>query len=370
MPSFSDTNKTTDKDEVIVRVAGSNDDLADVELQGGKRRLLTGAVVTVEEIFGQDPFADTWFTIDNAGILNDTFRIQIAATANDPTVPDRDAPAVDVTVTVGALEVGDEIAMRDKIITDLNNDANFSNSLKAIAVKDNAIVHISSIFRGEFWHRPNAGDFAVTTTGSAAATLGFDTVLTRGKPTELARSPDDARQGILGVSGSIQVTPNTVTDLFEEEALDGGSSDMAVDGTVPVEFFISAHATKQKVIQFMTFGALDSGIKYDKFLGRNQKITNGILVEFKSQDNNGSFSSIKSTEDFEDVWARTTRDFRITVQSSTDHVNATKDISQSVIIIDPVGTYGTDDFIKITIRDDLSQVTSLRFIAKGFLKDV
>lgn len=370
--SSSDSNQTTSKDETIVRIAGADGTLADAKLISGENRLITDATVTVEQVFGQDPFADSWFKIDNAGVTNDTLRIQVAATSGDPTSPDDDVAAVDVTVTVTASEAGDEIALRDKVVQELNADSNFKASLKARAIKDNAIVHVGSIFRGEFWERSSSGDFDVTTTGSAAVTLGFNKLELRGKPTELTQSIDDPRQGILGFAGVVTLSPSAATDLFVEKAeTSGGSSDMTVDGSsTAVEFTIDANGTKQKIIQFMTFAGVDSGIKYTQFMAINSKLTNGILVEFKSQDVSGSFELIKSTDDFEDSWAVIPSDFRLAVQSGADHINGTKNLTNSTIILDPTGTYSTDDFIKITIQDDLSTITELNLRAKGFLREV
>lgn len=356
-----------------VQIVGRDEQhIVDVELISGKRKLLTDATVTVEQVFGADPFADSWFRIEDAGADGDTVRIQIAATTNDPSTPDRDAPAVDVTVNVTASEAGDEEALRDKIISELNADPDFSNSLKARAVKDNAIVHVSSEFRGEFWERTNSGDFDVSVTGSVSVTIGFDTLELRGKPTELQRSVDDPRQGILGFAGIVSIQPSAVQDIFQEFFEDSGSSnDMAVNGSgTPVEFTIDADPTQQKVIQFLTLRAIASNIKFGQFLGLNNSLTNGILVELKAQDDTSSFALMFDTEDLTDLWARTPDASRVSVQSGGDHINATKDLTQSTIILEPQGTFASDDFVKITIQDNLSSLTKFQAIAKGFLRSV
>jgi len=121
---------------------------ADVQYINGVHRLATTGIVQIEQLFGFDPFPDNYLTIENTGGIGDTWQTQMVATAGDPTTPDRDAPAINVTSTVTATEVGDEIKLRDLIISDLNNDTNFKASCKAQAVKDLAIVHIYSKFRG------------------------------------------------------------------------------------------------------------------------------------------------------------------------------------------------------------------------------
>ena len=106
MPLY-DSNKVTSKDETIVRIAGSSDELCDVELSNGIYRLKTDATVQIEQLFGKDPFPDSYFEIINTGTVvgSGGVRVQIAATANDPTTPDRDAPALKV-----ALQFGEHLA--------------------------------------------------------------------------------------------------------------------------------------------------------------------------------------------------------------------------------------------------------------------
>src|SRR3990170_192547 len=173
MGGLSDSNETNDYDVTEVAIkGGDNLYTADVELISGKKKLHTVSQVTVDQLLGRDPFPDTWFQIDNAGVNTNTVRVQVAATTNDPSSPDRDATAVDVTITVTATEAGDEIKLRDKIVAALNADTNFKSSLEAKSVPDLAIVHISSKYRGDFWERPNSGDFLVTVTGSVSITIG------------------------------------------------------------------------------------------------------------------------------------------------------------------------------------------------------
>ena len=126
---------------------------ADVTLQNGIRRLQTTGLVQIEELFGQDNIADTWFALgtfeDCSGIdsAGDQIRIQIAAGC-DAT----ENPAVDYTYTVTAADMSatfPEISVRDNIINGINNDTNFKKSWDADSIKDNGIVNISSIFRVE-----------------------------------------------------------------------------------------------------------------------------------------------------------------------------------------------------------------------------
>jgi hypothetical protein len=361
---------TDDQDAQKVRVTGASGQLADVFLQAGTNRLATDATVTVEELFGQDPIPDTYFRIDNAGNTNDTLRVQVAATSSDPSSPDRDVPAVDKTITVTASEAGDELALRDKVITDLNADSNFSASLKAQKVVDRAIVHVTSKFfsmSGEFYERPNTNDFQVTTTGSVSVTVGFDTIESRGKSTSLARDPDNPhRLGILGVAGSVQVTPGALSDLYIEHALNGASKNLLVNGSVtPVVFQITTVSNEDIFVESLRFHGSASTIKWGQFLAIST-LTNGLLVEIKSDDTSFAFDAIVDTDDFKNEW-NYRQPFELFDQPSSVSFTASYSLS-TPFPLRATGTFSTDDYVKVTVRDNLisASLISLEFQAFGF----
>lgn len=343
----------------------------DVNLYAGINKAEVNATVTVEEIFGKDPIPDTYFTINNAGNLNDTIRVQIAATANDPSNPDRDAPAVDKTVTITASEVGDELAARDLIISQLNADANFSNSLKAQKAKDNAVVHITSKFRGAFWERSNANDVQITTTGIANATLGYDTIKIRGKATSLARDPDSPHNlGILGISGSVTVTPGALNKIYSKYAKNGTSSALNVDGSsTPIIFQIFADSSEDIFVDQLLLYGTCAGIKFGQFLSINNALNNGLLIVIKSDDLVTTFDTITTTEEMQSIFASGAKGFQMFQTPALDSFSAVKEFI-TPFPIRAQGTFSTDDYIKITVRDNLSSISELRFNAKGFLREV
>ena len=66
------------------------------------------------------------------------------------------------------------------------------------------------------------------------------------------------------------VTPTTAARLVFDKALNGGSEDLAVNGSVtPVEFEVLADPTLDKIIRELKFSWYDGGIKIDTFLGLN-----------------------------------------------------------------------------------------------------
>jgi len=356
-----------------VMLAGRDElHIADVNLIGGVRKLETNTSVTVNEILGQDPIPDSYFTITAAGAIGDTIRVQLAATTSDSTAPDRDIAAVDETYTLVAADVGDELQLRDNIVAYLNAQVGFKESLKAQKAKDRAIVHITSTFfslQNDFYERPNPGDFAVTVTGTTTISLGFDTFISRAKTNSLARDPDNPHNlGILGISGSVTVTPGAISDLFIEKALNVASSDLLVDGSVtPVDFIIPANGTKDIFITDLRFVATAGGsIKFKQFLAKNTTLANGIMVTITSDGQTTVMPLITTTEDFRHTFALGSGEFGILSQPSADDLLASFVPLASVVL-----KAGSSDEIKITIQDDLTtgMADLFEFIGVGFEKE-
>ncbi len=109
----------------------------DIITSGGVNYLATQTEVevTVEELLGFDDYASTFFTITNAGAIDDTVRVQIPDTS------------VDVTSTLTATEAGDAEATAELISNDLNADGTFN--VKFIAKHLWNVVFVQSKFQGE-----------------------------------------------------------------------------------------------------------------------------------------------------------------------------------------------------------------------------
>jgi hypothetical protein len=344
----------------------------------GVRALSTDGRVVVESTFGFDQNPDSWFRVINTGLENDTITINLAAITNDPTVPSRNIPAYSKVFTILASEVGDELKLRDRIIQELNQDSVFRNTqlLKAGKATDRGVVHIySEAFSasGEFYERPNAGDFDVVTTGSAQVFIGFDNIISRSKPVTIARDLDSPhRLGLFGITGSVNVTAKALSDIFVAEALNGGSPDMDVNGSgTPVVFEINAEVEKEIFIEELIFDGQGNGIRFGRFLNLNSSLSNCIAIEIKSDNLITNFPDICTTEDFKNKWAAlggNGANFRIDVQSGADEMLAILSFPNPFLIRQQ-GTFTTDDYIRVTIRDNITQVARLNFRAKGFEKD-
>lgn len=346
----------------------------------GLTALVTDATVVVESTFGFDQQPDSYFQIINTGTAGNTWTLFISATANDPSTPDRDLPSYTKVFTVVAGEVGDEIKLRDRMIQELNANTVFKNTvfLKAAKATDRAIIHIQSTkfsVSGDFYERPSAGNFNVSTTGTALAVIGFDNLISRSKPVTISRDRDSPhRLGLFGVTGSVSVTAKELSDLFVQEALNAGSPSMMVAGTMvtPVEFTVPASSTTDLFIEHLIFDGQANGIKFGQFMAQNTPLINGLEVSIKSDDVVTVFPVIKSTEDFKNKWAALSGNgdsFRVDVQAGRDEMLAIFSFPNP-FLLRVAGSFTTDDYIKIKVMDVLTAgVQRLNFRAKGFEKE-
>lgn len=349
----------------------------------GLTALVTDATVVVESTFGFDQNPDSFFRIVQTGSAGCEWTVFIAATANDPTSPDRDAPAYSKIFTVTAPEVGDELSFRDRIVQELNADTTFRNTcgLKAQKATDRAIVHIYSenfSASGEFWERPNAGDFNITIGGSPAdgvVIIGFDNLISRSKPVTISRDYDSPhRLGLFGITGNVRVEQKDLADLFVAEALNSGSNDMRVNASLasPIDFTIPASAATDLFIEMLIFDGGGNGIKFGQFLSKNTTLANGVEVTIKSDNVTTTFPVIYTTEGFKNKWSALSGDganFRIDVQAGQDEMLAILKFNNP-FIMRVAGSFSTDDFIRVRIRDNLSsQLIRFNFRAKGFEKE-
>jgi hypothetical protein len=348
--------------------------------------LATDATVVVESTFGFDQNPDSFFRIINTGQAGTTWTLNIAGTNSDSSTPDRDLPAYQKVFTILPVEVGDEIKLRDRIITELNQDLAFKDGseFKAQKATDRAIVHIYSLAfsaSGEFYERPFAGDFTVTiggTPGDGVVQVGFDNIISRSKPVTITRDFDSPhRLGLFGITGDVNVVSKQLSDLFIEEASEDGlgvSFDMAVNASLnnPTEFDILAKVDKAIFVQSLRFFGQGNGIKYGNFLNLNNTISNGLLIEIKSENIITQLPLIKSTEDFKNkfAFASGANGFTLDVAAGRDDFLAVFDFGNP-FLLEESGAHGVgnDDYIKIIIQDNLQSVGSLRFSAKGFEKD-
>jgi hypothetical protein len=340
--------------------------------------------VTVQSTFGFDQQPDTFFKIINTGGAGTTWTIDVAGTANDLSVPDRDVPAYQKIFTVLIGEQGNELEFRDRIISELNQDTTFKTDslLRAAKATHRGIVHISSInfsASGEFYERPFAGDFTVTiggAPGDGVVIVGFDNLISRSKPVTITRDFDSPhRLGLFGITGDVNVTSKALSDLFIERASIGGLDvdfDMTVNGSVtPVVFDVLAQIDTAIFVQELRFYGQGNGIKFANFLNLNSPLTNGIIIQIKSENIITELLPIRTTEDFKNKFSFPgAGSFRLDVAAGRDDFLATFVFGNPFLLTESGSNgIGNDDFIKVFINDNLTSVGSLELIAKGFQKE-
>lgn len=348
---------------------------ADVVLDGGKNKLAVLATTVVEQVFGQDPQATTWFffgsTPEDAngiGSAGDTVRVEIPAAV---TPLGTLYPAVDVTYVIQASDVSDsrpERAVALGVCAALNGDTDFQNAFwKCEVIKDFGAVFISSKLFNEWGQRTS---WTVTCSGTTVCNEAEGDISRRGSPTELARSPNDPRQGILSIAGSVTTTPGGIGDRFAEYLMDGSSFDMLVDGSItPVDFEVLAdsgglNAKNRFIERIRCFGG-GNGIKFNQFLSKSGAggITNGIVITLISEGETFTFEPMKTTEDWKNLFATSPgTDFRIDVQSGQDQFIAQFNPTLPFIL-----EANSGDLVRVTVQDDItSGINQLACRVNGF----
>lgn len=165
---------------------------------------------------------------------------------------------------------------------------------------------------------------------------------------------------------SIKIRPNEIGKRFVVNAQDSGAAeDMAVDGSsTPVEYTIDADANFDLHLGMIKIHGADSNIKFGQFMGINNKLTNGLKVEMRSDNVLTTFSTPKSTDDLKSLFSSNSG-FFLDNQAGRDHVLASHDFGVTSVPIRKAGTFPTDDYIKITVQDDLTGLLDLYFTATG-----
>ncbi len=355
------TGKSTSRPVVLV----SEDELraAGIELINGKNRLLTSSIVTIEQLLGGDPQATTWLylgTADDAnaiGSAGDTIRVQIPAAV---TPLDSLYPAVDVTYTVQSSDLtadSPETAVADGIVSALNGDSDFSKAWKAQRIKDFSGVFISSRIFNEWGERSS---WTLTTTGTTTATQAFSDIVRRGFQTELSRSPNDPRRGVLAIAGTVNVQNQAVAGFSPKYLTNGGSDDMRVDGSVtPVDFTVTADSTQDFIITEVKLLAQDGNINLSRFM--DSTITNGLEFTITSEGGTVTFPDIITTRDLLHIF---------TSNSEYTPIIATK---AALFVFKPTNPFvlraGSSDEVQMKVRDDLSGLVALGCSVEGFLID-
>jgi hypothetical protein len=346
------------------RIVGSNEVYAaDVVLEDGIRKLATTKKVQVDSLSGQQLNATNYFFVDSVAD-GQTLRIEIDATDF--------APALDETFTVNVGETAKQFT--DRIILELNqNFVNFQPYFKALDIDDNPTVYFISKAVGESGENSSTNSFRVTgTVPLVNGAPAFDDFLRRGTLIQASQSTTDPRLGVFGISGTVESRDASVEGLFVQQPFDGVATaiDLNVNGSgTPVVFTFPMDALDDLFISEIKFFGRDNGIQFSNFLGQNGSLTNGILVEIKTDNNLVVLPPIKTTDDFDDKFAFGGSNFDVYFASGDDKFSAR--FLSAAFPLRRSGAFGggNDDYIRITIRDNLTSINYLQCIVEGFRQE-
>jgi hypothetical protein len=160
--------------------------------------------------------------------------------------------------------------------------------------------------------------------------------------------------------------PQILGNLAFISAKNGINETMSVNGAVTnVVFTIPAFADADYIINSLTIECFAGNVRMDRFLDLNSELTNGILIEVRSENTVFQFLPIKRTGELDSLFSvGDGGDFNVIAASSGTFVSA-KFGPASPFILKKQGTYGTDDYIKFIIRDNLSSIQRIRAISFG-----
>lgn len=362
-PEF-DTENEEGSDTPVTITGGNNVYKADVILEDGIRKLAVSKKVEVDSLSGRQQSATNYFTIGDV-TDGDTLRLEIDATEL--------SPALDKTFTVTGGE--DKFEFASRIVLELNQDfVNFQPYFRAIQVDDNAIVFILAKNIAEAGENTTLNSFRTTGTG-LTVTRAFDDFVRRTSVVQASQSTADPRLAIFGISGTVESRDASVEGLFFVQPYRDGNPalvGMNIDadaGSGFKTFTFPMDSLNDIFVTEIRFFGKGNGIQFGSFLNI-ATIANGILVEIKTDNNIVSFPAIRTTEDFADKFSFGGGDnFQLYIQSGADKFTAS--FIASAFPLRRAGTFGVgnDDYIKITIRDDIDQVAQLESAVVGFLQE-
>lgn len=357
---MGDIDRNLQASSPVTVVGGNEEYAADVILEDGVRKLAVSKLVQVDSLSGRQLNATNYFFVNSVS-TGQTLRIEIDASQY--------APALDLTFTVQAGESAIDFITR--VILELNQDlVNFQPYFRAQDIDDNAAIFISSKAVGEAGENSTTGSFRVS--GTVPTTLAFDDFIRRGSVIQASRSATDPRLGIFGIQGTVESRDASVEGLYVQQPFNGspGVIDLNVNGSgTPQVFTFPMDALDDLFITEIKFYGRDNGIQFSNFLGNNGSLTNGILVEIKTDNNMIQLPPIRTTDDFDDVFSFGGSNFDVYFASGDDKFSAR--FLSSAFPLRRTGTFGVgnDDYIRITIRDNLTNINYLRCIVSGFSQE-
>lgn len=159
------------------------------------------------------------------------------------------------------------------------------------------------------------------------------------------------------------------TPFIGKLSLNGANVDFQANknGTlaVPVIFRLNSVASKDIVIKEIIIFSTGGDIRPVHFFSRSA-LPNGCILDTKANNVVTTYDSFKTTNDV-DLWS-SLGGFTINTAGSGDNGKGILQLDGG-LIIRATGTYGVnpDDYVRFTIRDNLTSIPSLQIICRGML---
>jgi hypothetical protein len=159
------------------------------------------------------------------------------------------------------------------------------------------------------------------------------------------------------------VTGNLYDELLSLNSL-GVTTNMNVNGSVTNQVFsIAPNDDTDVLVSEIVVFSYGGSVQLSKFFSISA-LSNGCLLEIKADNITTNFRSFKSTNDF-DFWS-SIGGFTYRSEAGGDNAKAILQFKNS-IPIRADGTFGpgNNDYIKFTIRDNLSAISNLYISIRG-----
>jgi len=336
------------KQSEVIRITGGDEVYqADVVLEGGVKKLMVAADVTIDEVRGKDMYPSSWTEITNA----------VASTTITLTIGSHGPWVIPISTT-------DIYVAAEQAVSYLNGQSTYNQYFTARKVLDNAIFHTESDVWGEAGEETT---YSASGSGGTTTNDGFGDFRIRRKVNSLSFDVRDPRVGILGISGSVTQIPGELSKLCIINPTNATyGAEMNKNGSVtPIIYEIACIANEDRLVKELRFYANAAGIKFGQFLNINTVLTNGIEIKIKSNNEVSTLPLIKTTEGFQTEFALGKVNFQFFSGAGLDNILASFQF-ENPFVIKRSGSYTVDDYIQVKIQDNLSAVSKLRVLAFGF----
>jgi len=156
---------------------------------------------------------------------------------------------------------------------------------------------------------------------------------------------------------SVAADARAVVDVY---LLNGSSNEMAVDADPTPQEFVWNPGSNDVEGSALTFVIEDSTIYFGDKFGGISELDNGVLIQVKAQDTVYTIATVYRTRQFSQLAGPGGFDL---YAATPDHMKA--EISLEGFVFAATGTYATDDYVKVTIRDDIDGLEHMSALFKG-----